>query len=111
MRAIMRVYNPETKQMFQFRVNYQNEIDAEMGVQYITSVHVYGSGPTSITRDLRAPFPRYARRRNIFGKSHYRMVFKEVAVPLHTVRRLSDVFVVLGDSAKDEYPDAVSALT
>ena len=34
------------------------------------------------------------------GRIHYRIVFKEVAGPLHTVRNLSDVFIALRDTAK-----------
>ena len=96
-RIMMRGYEPNPKQGFRFRVGEQDDVDANQCDHHKSA---YDVGLTPTTRGLRAPFPRYVRNRKIHRRRHYRIVFKEVADALHTVRRLSDVFTVLRDNAK-----------
>ncbi|KAI5115422.1 hypothetical protein M0805_004009, partial [Coniferiporia weirii] len=44
--------------------------------------------------------PRENARKSIHHRAHYRIVFREVAIPLHSVRELSSAFTVLRDISK-----------
>ena len=54
--------------------------------------------------DLRNPLPWCNHLRKVVGRRHYRIVFKEIATPVHTLRNLAEVFTVLEDGAKGIFP-------
>ena len=52
---------------------------------------------------MRAPFPWHNPARQVLGRKHYRIVFKEVARAIDAIERPADVFVVLSDTAKGAF--------
>ncbi|KAL5525405.1 hypothetical protein ACEPAF_9275 [Sanghuangporus sanghuang] len=75
--VMMRGFTPSMKQRFKIRVK-----------------------KARCRRELRAPFPRCLHRRKVYQRKHYRIVFKEVALDIYKVKKLTDVFSVLRDGAK-----------
>ena len=88
-RVMMRGYEPNAKQGLRFRVNNPAYTDSRTGVQQNS---LFQAGIRSITRDLRAPFPRYIRCRKILRRRHYRIVFEELGIPINQIDSAFDIF-------------------
>ncbi|KAL5496160.1 hypothetical protein ACEPAH_3077 [Sanghuangporus vaninii] len=56
--------------------------------------------PCTDREDMRCPLPWYNPVRKIFGRKHYRVVFKEVATALHTINDFASSFIALSDSSR-----------
>lgn len=54
--------------------------------------------------NMRAPFPWHNPARQVLGRKHYRIVFKEVARAIDAIERPADVFVVLSELQKVRSP-------
>ncbi|KAL5520237.1 hypothetical protein ACEPAG_9450 [Sanghuangporus baumii] len=92
--VMMRGYMPSFKE--QYRINVENLGNHDDDNASPTEIGVEGLG----RGDLKDPLSWYNPLRRILRRKHYRVVFKEIAKPLSTVRKLPDVFTVLSDSAK-----------
>ncbi|KAL5525403.1 hypothetical protein ACEPAF_9273 [Sanghuangporus sanghuang] len=101
-RVIMRGYAPQFKKGFNLKAH------APSTKNNMTKGNRPPAASDSVApaRGKRKPkdrFPLHARRKQLHHRKHYRIVFKEVGYGLHTIRCLSDAFVVLRDSAKVLY--------
>ncbi|OCB90611.1 hypothetical protein A7U60_g2129 [Sanghuangporus baumii] len=56
--------------------------------------------PCTDREDMRCPLPWYNPVRKIFGRKHYRVVFKEVTTALHTINDFASSFIALSDSSR-----------
>ncbi|KAL5520260.1 hypothetical protein ACEPAG_9473 [Sanghuangporus baumii] len=93
--VMMRGYIPSFKE--NYRVSVENlGSRGDEGVSPSTEIGIKGLERGG----LKDPLHWYNPLRKILPRKHYRVVFKELAKPLHAVRDLEDVFTVLSDSAK-----------
>ncbi|KAL5479068.1 hypothetical protein ACEPAI_2356 [Sanghuangporus weigelae] len=95
--VMMREYLPSFKRKFRVEITGPDEISTSE----LDSCSSYDMEiQDSIRDDLREPLPWCNPVRKVIGRKHYRVVFKEIANAIHTLRNLAEVFTVLGDSAK-----------
>lgn len=106
--VMMRGFTPSMRHRFTFRVRKPRIATAGDGLGHSTT----SDAEMQLTkRKLRPPFPHGLLRRNIFRRKHYRIVYKEVAQDLYTIKKLSDSFLVLRDSAKGTSRTGTSGVT
>ncbi|OCB90616.1 hypothetical protein A7U60_g2134 [Sanghuangporus baumii] len=95
--VMMREYLPSFRRKFRVEITGPNEIsksESESCSSYDIEIQ------DSIRDDLRMPLPWCNPVRKVIGRRHYRVLFKEIATAIYTLRNLGEVFTVLGDSTK-----------
>ena len=95
--VMMRGHQPSFKRKFRVETSRGYKIISS-GTESCSSSGV--EIKDSISEDLRNPLPWCNHLRKVIGRRHYRVVFKEIAKPVHALRNLADVFTVLKDSTR-----------
>ena len=95
-KVMMRGYSPPPNSRFSI------DVDNIATVKNVDCATIPRSGLSihdSEDRIFGSPFPRRLAPKKIVHRRHYRIVYKEVATEMYSIRSLPDVFTVLSDSA------------
>lgn len=95
--VVMRAFIPSTRCRVTFRVRQSKISTSDEDVERSTS----GDPEVNLmARGFGSPFPNRLFPRKILNRENYRVVFKEVAQDLYSLRKLSNSFLVLRDTTK-----------